>query len=95
MARLTITAMQKLRDDGTRIAVLTCYDASFAAALDAAGVDSLLVGDSLGMVLQGHDTTLPVTLAEMAAASAPFSSATCRSAAIRSRRRRRSAAPRS
>jgi 3-methyl-2-oxobutanoate hydroxymethyltransferase len=58
--------MQKLRDDGTRIAVLTCYDASFAAALDAAGVDSLLVGDSLGMVLQGHDTTLPVTLAEMA-----------------------------
>src|SRR6266436_4510414 len=66
MARLGITAMQKLRDDGTRIAVLTCYDASFAAALDAAGVDSLLVGDSLGMVLQGHDTTLPVTLAEMA-----------------------------
>ncbi len=49
MARLGITAMQKLRDDGTRIAVLTCYDASFAAALDAAGVDSLLVGDSLGM----------------------------------------------
>jgi len=65
MPRLSITAMQKLRDDGTRIAMLTCYDASFAAALDAAGVDSLLVGDSLGMVLQGHDTTLPVTLAEM------------------------------
>jgi 3-methyl-2-oxobutanoate hydroxymethyltransferase len=66
MARLSITALQKLRDDGTRIAVLTCYDSSFAAALDAAGVDSLLVGDSLGMVLQRHDTTLPVTLAEMA-----------------------------
>ncbi len=66
MPRLSITAMQKLRDDGTRIAMLTCYDASFAAALDAAGVDSLLVGDSLGMVLQGHDTTLPVTLSEMA-----------------------------
>jgi 3-methyl-2-oxobutanoate hydroxymethyltransferase len=66
MARLSITALQKLRDDGTRIAMLTCYDSSFAAALDAAGVDSLLVGDSLGMVLQGHDTTLPVTLAEMA-----------------------------
>jgi len=65
MARLSITALQKLRDEGTRIAVLTCYDSSFAAALDAAGVDSLLVGDSLGMVLQGHDTTLPVTLAEM------------------------------
>jgi 3-methyl-2-oxobutanoate hydroxymethyltransferase len=66
MARLSITALQKLRDDGTRIAVLTCYDSSFAAALDAAGVDSLLIGDSLGMVLQGHDTTLPVTLAQMA-----------------------------
>ena len=66
MARFSITALQKLRDEGTKIAVLTCYDSSFAAALDAAGVDSLLIGDSLGMVLQGHDTTLPVTLAEMA-----------------------------
>jgi 3-methyl-2-oxobutanoate hydroxymethyltransferase len=58
--------LQKLRDDATKIAMLTCYDASFAAMLDAAGLDSLLVGDSLGMVLQGHDTTLPVTLADMA-----------------------------
>ncbi|MSQ55871.1 MAG: 3-methyl-2-oxobutanoate hydroxymethyltransferase [Betaproteobacteria bacterium] len=66
MTRLTITGLQKMRDDGERIAVLTCYDASFAAALDAAGVDSLLIGDSLGMVLQGHETTLPVTLADMA-----------------------------
>lgn len=65
MTRLTIKALQKLRDDRAKIAVLTCYDASFAAMLDAAGLDSLLVGDSLGMVLQGHDTTLPVTLAEM------------------------------
>jgi 3-methyl-2-oxobutanoate hydroxymethyltransferase len=66
MTRLTIKALQKLRDDGVKIAVLTCYDASFAAMLDAAGLDSLLIGDSLGMVLQGHDTTLPVTLAHMA-----------------------------
>ena len=66
MTRLTIKALQKLREDGVKIAVLTCYDASFAAMLDAAGVDSLLIGDSLGMVLQGHDTTLPVTLADMA-----------------------------
>lgn len=66
MSRLTITALQKLRDDGEKIAMLTCYDASFAALLDAAGLDSLLVGDSLGNVLQGHDTTLPVTLADMA-----------------------------
>ena len=66
MTRLTIKALQKQRDDGVKIAQLTCYDASFAATLDAAGLDSLLVGDSLGMVLQGHDTTLPVTLADMA-----------------------------
>ena len=63
---MTIKALQKQRDDGVKIAVLTCYDASFAAMLDAAGLDSLLVGDSLGMVLQGHDTTLPVKLADMA-----------------------------
>jgi 3-methyl-2-oxobutanoate hydroxymethyltransferase len=54
-----------MREDGQRIAMLTCYDASFAATLDAAGVDSLLIGDSLGNVLQGHDTTLPVTLRDM------------------------------
>jgi 3-methyl-2-oxobutanoate hydroxymethyltransferase len=65
MTRLSITGIQKMRDDGQRIAMLTCYDASFAATLDAAGVDSLLVGDSLGNVLQGHDTTLPVTLRDM------------------------------
>ena len=48
------------------IAMLTCYDASFAALLDAAGVDVLLVGDSLGMVIQGETSTLPVTLEHMA-----------------------------
>lgn len=48
------------------ITVLTCYDASFAAVLDAAGVEVLLVGDSLGMVLQGHASTLPVQLSDMA-----------------------------
>jgi 3-methyl-2-oxobutanoate hydroxymethyltransferase len=45
--------------------MLTCYDASFAAVLDAAGVEILLVGDSLGMVMQGHDSTLPVTIEQM------------------------------
>src|SRR4029079_8513044 len=45
--------------------MLTCYDASFAALCDAAGVDILLVGDSLGMVVQGHDSTLPVTMEDM------------------------------
>ena len=51
---------------GEKIAMLTCYDASFARLLDDAGVDVLLVGDSLGMVLQGHDSTVPVSLDEMA-----------------------------
>jgi len=50
---------------GEKIAMLTCYDASFAALLEAQGVDVLLVGDSLGMVLQGLETTLPVTLDDM------------------------------
>ncbi|MBK8569219.1 MAG: 3-methyl-2-oxobutanoate hydroxymethyltransferase [Nitrosomonadales bacterium] len=63
--RTTLTSLQALRDKGEKIAVLTCYDASFAALLEAGGVDVLLVGDSLGMVLQGQETTLPVTLDEM------------------------------
>jgi 3-methyl-2-oxobutanoate hydroxymethyltransferase len=50
---------------GEKIAMLTCYDASFAALLDRAGVDALLIGDSLGMVIGGHASTLPVTLDEM------------------------------
>ena len=64
--RITLTDLQNLRRDGSKIAMLTGYDASFAALLQNAGVDSILVGDSLGNVLQGHDTTLPVTLSDMA-----------------------------
>jgi 3-methyl-2-oxobutanoate hydroxymethyltransferase len=66
MMRTTLTKLQAMRDKGEKIAVLTCYDASFAALLEAQGVDVLLVGDSLGMVLQGHESTLPVTLDDMA-----------------------------
>lgn len=55
----------KMRAAAEKIAVLTCYDASFAAMLDRAGVDVLLVGDSLGNVLQGHTSTLPVTMDHM------------------------------
>lgn len=62
---VTVTALRAMKADGRRIACLTAYDASFAALLDAAGVDVVLVGDSLGMVVQGHETTLPVTLDEM------------------------------
>lgn len=63
--RTTLTDLQALKGKGEKIAVLTCYDASFAALSEACGVDVLLVGDSLGMVLQGHETTLPVTLEQM------------------------------
>lgn len=63
--RITLTTLQKMAQEGSRIAMLTCYDASFAAVLEEAGVDSLLVGDSLGNVLQGHESTLPVTLRDM------------------------------
>jgi 3-methyl-2-oxobutanoate hydroxymethyltransferase len=63
---VTLSTLKAMRNNGDKIAVLTCYDASFARVLDAAGVDVLLVGDSLGMVIQGHTSTLPVKLAEMA-----------------------------
>ena len=63
--RTTLTQLQTMRSKDEKIAVLTCYDASFATLLEAQGVDILLVGDSLGMVLQGHETTLPVTLDNM------------------------------
>jgi len=63
--RTTLTDLHRMRREGSKIAMLTGYDASFAALLENAGVDSILVGDSLGNVLQGHDTTLPVSLADM------------------------------
>jgi 3-methyl-2-oxobutanoate hydroxymethyltransferase len=63
---VTLHRLRQMRTAGEKIAVLTCYDAAFARVLDDAGVDSLLVGDSLGMVLQGRATTLAVTMQEMA-----------------------------
>jgi 3-methyl-2-oxobutanoate hydroxymethyltransferase len=63
---VTLTELARLRAEGEKIAVLTCYDSSFAALLERNGVDVLLVGDSLGNVLQGHSSTLPVTLEQMA-----------------------------
>ncbi|HTJ92100.1 MAG TPA: 3-methyl-2-oxobutanoate hydroxymethyltransferase [Pararobbsia sp.] len=63
---VTVPRLAEMRARGEKIAMLTAYDASFAAACDAAGVDSVLIGDSLGNVLQGHSTTLPVTLADIA-----------------------------
>lgn len=63
---LTLHRLRAMHSKAEKIAMLTCYDSSFARLLDDAGVDVLLVGDSLGMVLQGRDSTLPVTLQEMA-----------------------------
>ena len=66
MPAITLTTLQSLKQKGEKITMLTCYDATFAHACNQAGVEVLLVGDSLGMVLQGHDSTLPVTTADMA-----------------------------
>ncbi|MEL7235458.1 MAG: 3-methyl-2-oxobutanoate hydroxymethyltransferase [Chloroflexota bacterium] len=65
MARLTIRDIQKMRDKGEPITMLTAYDATSARLSEAAGVPMLLVGDTLGMVIQGHDSTIPVTLDQM------------------------------
>jgi 3-methyl-2-oxobutanoate hydroxymethyltransferase len=62
---VTVPQLAQMQAQGRKIAMLTCYDASFAALLDRAGVDILLIGDSLGNVLQGHRTTLPVTIDQM------------------------------
>ena len=63
--RITLSTLHKMTQDGDKITMLTCYDASFAALLETAGVETLLIGDSLGNVLQGHETTLPVTLRDI------------------------------
>ncbi|MGR9099895.1 MAG: 3-methyl-2-oxobutanoate hydroxymethyltransferase [Gammaproteobacteria bacterium] len=62
---VTVVDLAAMKRRGEKIACLTAYDASFSAVLDEAGVDLILVGDSLGMVIQGRDTTLPVTLDDM------------------------------
>lgn len=62
--KVTIHTLQSMKQRGDKISMLTAYDATFARLLDESGVDILLVGDSLGMVIQGYETTLPVTLDE-------------------------------
>jgi 3-methyl-2-oxobutanoate hydroxymethyltransferase len=61
----TLPQIMEMKARGEKIAMLTCYDSTFASVLDAAGVDILLIGDSLGMVLQGRSSTLGVTQADM------------------------------
>ncbi|WP_132055295.1 3-methyl-2-oxobutanoate hydroxymethyltransferase [Pseudocnuella soli] len=63
--RITTHTLQKMKDRGEKIAMLTAYDYSFAQILDAAGLDVLLVGDSASNVMAGHETTLPITLDQM------------------------------
>lgn len=63
--KTTVKTLQKMKQTGEKIATLTAYDASFARIIDAQGIDVILVGDSLGMVIQGYDTTVPVTVDDM------------------------------
>jgi 3-methyl-2-oxobutanoate hydroxymethyltransferase len=63
--KVTIHTIKKLKTAGQKICMVTAYDATFARVLDEAGADMLLVGDSLGMVVQGNDSTLPVTMDQM------------------------------
>jgi len=65
VGKVTITRLNQMKRDGEKIAMLTSYDASFTRIAEQAGVDVLLVGDSLGMVVQGHESTLPVSVDDM------------------------------
>jgi len=65
MSRLNLTSLRKMKNEHNKIAMLTAYDASFSYVLEQAGVDIILVGDSLGMVIQGQESTLPVTVDNM------------------------------
>jgi len=62
---VNVATLAKMKSEGEPIACLTAYDASYALLLDNAGIDLVLVGDSLGMVIQGHDTTVPVTVPDI------------------------------
>ena len=63
---VTLRTLQQCKDEGRKFSVLTSYDACFAQLVSEAGIDVILVGDSLGMVLQGHGSTVPVSVADMA-----------------------------
>lgn len=65
LIKMTVPRFVKAKKEGRKLTMLTAYDFTFASILDQAGVDAILVGDSLAMVMQGHDSTLPVTLDEM------------------------------
>jgi 3-methyl-2-oxobutanoate hydroxymethyltransferase len=62
MQQVTLQTLKKMKKDGEKIAVLTCYDSTFSKISNQAGIDALLVGDTLGMVLQGNDSTLRLSI---------------------------------
>ena len=66
MSKISIPSLMQKKQRGEKFAVITCYDASFARLVEKAEIEVILVGDSLGMVLQGHDSTIPVTVDDMA-----------------------------
>ncbi len=66
MAKITTSTLKKMKQQGQKISTITAYDASFAKLFDQAGIHAILIGDSLGMVLQGEDDTLPVSIDDMA-----------------------------
>lgn len=66
MKPVSLSTLREMKARGEKISMLTCYDATFAHAMSSAGVETILIGDSLGMVVQGHSSTLPVTIADMA-----------------------------
>ena len=65
MAKVTISTLGKMKTAGEKFVCITAYDATFARVISEAGAETILVGDSLGMVLQGHDSTIPVTMDHM------------------------------
>jgi len=82
MAKINVSRLAKMKQEQEKITCITAYDASFAAIFDQAGIQVLLVGDSLGMVLQGHDSTLPVTVEHIAYHTAAVASSTEKSLII-------------
>jgi 3-methyl-2-oxobutanoate hydroxymethyltransferase len=66
MAKITISTLDRMKAEGEKFVCITAYDATFARLVSEAGAETILVGDSLGMVLQGHDSTIPVTVDDMA-----------------------------
>jgi 3-methyl-2-oxobutanoate hydroxymethyltransferase len=66
MGNITVNSLQQLKEKGEKFVCVTAYDATFARLISEAGAETMLVGDSLGMVLQGHDSTIPVTIDDMA-----------------------------